>query len=190
MNGWELPFSARFGGKSYAIHGDYRDILEIFSYFEDPNLPEFLRWQIALALFYDEPIPQEHQTEAMQWLASFITGGRSETSGGKRLLDWEKDAPLIVADVNRVAGQEIRALPFVHWWTFLAWFHAIGEGQLSGVVSIRDKLQQGKPLEEQEKIFYREHRQAVELPKRYTREEKAQIARLERLLSGKDGEEE
>lgn len=191
MNGWELPRAAVLGGVKYDINGDYRDILEIFTYLEDPELPVFFRWQIALALFYQKPIPPEHQQQAMDYLAEFITGGRAEkaTSGG-RLLDWQQDAPLIVADINRVAGREIRALPFVHWWTFLAWFHAVGEGQLSGVVAIRDKLRRGKPLEPWEKTFYREHRQIVELPKRRTREEQEQIRSLERLLDGKGGEKE
>jgi len=50
---WELPRQAVFGGVSYPIHSDYRDVLEIFSYFDDPDLPEYLRWRIALARFYE-----------------------------------------------------------------------------------------------------------------------------------------
>ena len=60
MTGWTLPVSAVIGGKTYPIHGDYRDVLEIFSYFEDPDLPECLKWQIGLALFFEGEIPQEH----------------------------------------------------------------------------------------------------------------------------------
>lgn len=88
-----------------------------------------------------------------------------------------------MADVNKVAGCEIRALPFVHWWTFLAWFGAIGEGQLSAVVAVRDKLRRGKKLEEWEREFYRRNRARVELKPRYTPEELAERERLNRLLS-------
>ena len=49
--GWELPQSASIGGACYPIHADYRDVLQIFSCLDDPELPEFLRWHIALALF-------------------------------------------------------------------------------------------------------------------------------------------
>lgn len=181
--GWELPGSAVIGGKRYDIHADYRDILEIFTYLEDPDLPEYLRWQIALALFYEGEIPQEHQQAAMEYLASFINCGKAEAGKpGPKLLDWEQDASVIVADVNKAAGQEIRALPFLHWWTFMSFFHAIGEGQLSTIVSIRDKLRRGKKLEDWEKNFYRENKHRVDMPKRYSREELQEQERLKRLL--------
>lgn len=179
---WSLPVTAELGGKTYPIHADYRDILEIFSYLEDPDLPEYLRWQIALALFYEGEIPQEDQQEAMEQLASFIACGRPEGKPGPKLLDWQQDAPAIIADVNKTAGQEIRALPFVHWWTFMAWFNAIGEGQLSTLVSIRDKLRRGKKLETWEKEFYRENKDRVDMKKRYSQEELAEQARLKELL--------
>ena len=180
---WTLPTEAVIGGKTYPIHADYRDILEIFSYLEDPDLPEYLRWQIALALFYEGDIPAGHQQEAMEYLSTFINCGRQEEAKpGPKLLDWEQDGLTIVADVNRVAGQEIRALPFVHWWTFMAWFHAIGEGQLSTIVSIRDKLRRGKKLEQWEKDFYRENKARVDLKKRYSAEELAEQERLRQLL--------
>ena len=60
MELWQLPQSAVFGGKTYAIHADYRDILEIFTYLQDPDLPESFRWSIALALFYEQPIPEQY----------------------------------------------------------------------------------------------------------------------------------
>lgn len=180
---WALPTETVIGGKAYSIHADYRDILEIFSYLEDPDLPEYLRWQIALALFYEGEIPAKHQQEAMEYLSTFINcGGQEEAKPGPKLLDWEQDALTIVADVNKVAGQEIRALPFVHWWTFIAWFHAIGEGQLSTIVSIRDKLRRGKKLEQWEKDFYRENKARVDLKKRYSAEELAEQERLRQLL--------
>lgn len=183
MTGWELPTSAVIGGKSYQLHADYRDVLEIFLYLDDPDLPEYLRWQIALALFFEEKIPQAHRQEAMEYLAAFITCGRTENNKpGVKLLDWEQDAPMIVADVNKTAGQEIRALPFVHWWTFLSWFNAIGEGQLSTVVSIREKLLKGKKLDKWERDFYRENKQLVDMKKRYSSQELEEQARLKKLL--------
>ena len=180
---WTLPTTAVIGGTEYPIHGDFRDILEIFSYLEDPALPELLRWRIALALFYEGEIPEAHQQEAMEYLSSFIRCGRQETGApGPKLLDWEQDAAVIVADVNKAAGQEIRALPFVHWWTFMAWFHTVGEGQLSAIVSIRDKLRRGKALEKWEKDFYRENKERVDMKKRYSAQELEERARIEEML--------
>ena len=183
ISGWGLPKVAVIGGKQYALHADFRDILEIFSYLDDPDLPEYLRWQIALALFYEGEIPIKNQQEAIEYLLSFLNCGKENPGKpGPKLLDWEQDAPMIVADVNKVAGQEVRALPFVHWWTFLSWFHAVGEGQLSTVVSIRDKLRRGKKLEGWEKDFYRDNKEAVDIRKRYSKEELAQQEKLKRLL--------
>ena len=182
MTGWELPMAASLGGREYAICPDYRDILAVFAALEDPMEPEFVRWEVALALFYAEPIPREHRQEAMEYLASCLTCGRQEGMAGHRLLDWQQDAAVIVADVNKVAGCEIRSLPFLHWWTFLSYFHAIGEGQLSALVAIREKLRTGKKLEKWEQEYYRKHKDRVDLKKRYNAEELAQKARLEALL--------
>lgn len=182
MNIWELPTSAAIGGVEYPIHADFRDILNIFRYLDDPDRPEYLRWRIAIALFYDGEIPDENAREAMEYLAEFISCGNQDTKPGPKLLDWEQDAQVIVADVNKTAGAEIRALPFLHWWTFVAYFNAIGEGQLSTLVSIRDKLRRGKPLEKWEKEYYRKNKEQVDLKTRYSVEELAEQERLKKLL--------
>ena len=180
---WQLPVSARIGGREYPIHADFRDILEVFSYLEDPDLPEYLRWQIAVALFYEGQIPQQHYSQALEYLVDFIGCGQQGEKPGPKLIDWQTDAMAIVSDINRVAGMEIRSLPFVHWWTFMAWFHGIGEGQLSAIVSIRDKLRRGKKLEDWERDFYRENKHRVDMKKRYSREELEEQARIEALLN-------
>lgn len=180
---WNLPDTAQIAGKSYGIHGDYRDILEIFAYLEDPDLPEYMRWKIALALFYEEKIPLQDEREAMEYLAWFIRCGQPEQPGnGLKLLDWQQDAPEIISDVNKVAGTEIRKLPFLHWWTFMSWFHGIGEGQLSAVISIREKLRKGEKLEKWETAFYRENRQKVDMKPRYSRIELEEQEKLNSLL--------
>ena len=186
LNPWVLPDRAVFDGKEYVINADFRDILDIFSYFDDPDLPEYIRWEIALALFYREPIPLRYRQEAMAYLCSFINCGKEEQSvPSAKLLDWQQDAQTIVADVNKVAGCEIRTMPFLHWWTFMAWFNAIGQGQLSTVVSIRDKLRRGQALEKWEKEFYRANRPLVDMKKRYSREELEERSRLQQLLEPK-----
>lgn len=167
MNPWILPTSAEIGGQKFLIHADYRDILDVIRHLNDPGEPEFIRWAVALALFYEGEIPMENRQEAMEHLAEFINCGEAEKGrSGPQLLDWEHDANAIVADVNKVAGQEIRSLPFLHWWTFVACFRAIGEGQLSTLVSIRDKLRRHKKLEKWEQDYVRENREKVELPVR------------------------
>lgn len=182
MTPWILPESVEIGGKVYQLNTDFRDVLEIMQYLDDPDRPEYLRWMIAVALFYEGEIPDEDRQEAMEYLAAFIVCGDKDTKPGPKLLDWEQDAQAIVADVNKVAGTEIRAVPYMHWWTFLSYFQAIGEGQLSTLVSIRDKLRRGKKLEQWEQEYYRKNKGSVDIRKRYSAEELAEQERLKELL--------
>ena len=97
-------------------------------------------------------------------------------------MDWEQDAHAIIADVNKVAGCEVRSLPYLHWWTFLSYFQAIGEGQLSTLVSIRDKIRRGKKLEKWEQDYYRENKNRIDFKKKYSAEDIAEQERLKKLL--------
>jgi len=183
MNGWELPRQARIGSRTYQLHTDYREILHIFSYLQNEDLPEFIRWHIALTLFYEEEISDEDFQEAAAYFCNFVNCGMEETKNpGPQLLHWQQDAQDIVADVNKVAGQEIRDLPYLHWWTFMSWFHGIGEGNLSTLVSVRDKLSRGKKLEPWEQEYYRRNRSRVILPQKYSASELAEQERLKALL--------
>lgn len=187
MSGWDLPTKASIGGEIYGIHADFRDILYLQKYLNDPDLPEFMRWKTALALFYDREIPAKDLEEATRWMVDFLCCGEQPASDAEKapqLIDWERDAQMIVAEVNKVAGQEIRHLPFVHWWTFVAWFNAIGDGQLATVVSIREKLRRGKKLEKFEQEYYRKNKARIDLRRRETVEERAEKERLLTLLDG------
>lgn len=181
---WQLPTSAVIGGEEYPINADFRDVLEVIGYLDDPNEPLYIRWEIALGLFFDGDIPEEHKPEAQRYLASFLVCGQEEQPGKApaKLLDWEQDAAAIVADVNKAAGTEVRSLPFLHWWSFMAFFNAIGEGQLSTIVSIRNKLRKGKKLEKWERDYYRENKHRIDLKPKYSAEELAEQEQLKALL--------
>ena len=186
MSGWALPETAEIGGDTYKINADFRDILDIIARLNGPEREEQTGLYVALALFYEgfEGMPKEDWGEAVGWMFRFLNGGEEERDARPRpkTIDWEQDRAIIVADVNRVAGQEVRALPFCHWWTFLAWFNGIGEGQLSTVVSIREKRRRGKKLTDWEREFYQENRDKVEFRKRYSPREREEQERLKRLL--------
>lgn len=183
MTGWQLPKTAVIGGRSYDLHTDYRDILDIFACLQNRQLPEFLRWHIALALFYEQPVADEDFPQAAEYFRWFVNCGQEECANpGPELLSWEQDAQDIVADVNKVAGQEIRSLPYLHWWTFMGWFQGIGEGNLATLLSIRNKLRRGKKLEGWEQEYYRRNKNRVKLQKNYSAEELAEQERWKALL--------
>ena len=187
MQGWTLPTTVTVGGKPYAVHTDYRDILDIIDHLQNTDDNEQERWYIAMALFYENwrDIPAQNRQEAAERMAEFIACGKTQGKpGAKREIDWQQDAELIVGGVNKVAGCEVRALPYLHWWSFLAWFDAIGEGSFATVVAIRDKLRRGKRLENWELDYYRTHRAVVELRGVESAEEQAEKRRLLALLGG------
>ena len=185
MTPWELPQTTTIGGVRYQLNADFRDVLEIMEYLNDPEKPEILRWQIAVAIFFGcEDFPEEHLQEAMEYLAAFISCGDESSASAPKLLDWEQDAQIIVADVNRVAGMEVRSVPYLHWWTFLSYFRAIGEGQLLTLVSIREKLRTGKKLEQWEREYYHKNPERVILKTKYLAEEEDELDALKRLLGG------
>lgn len=185
---WALPTAAAIGGRSWPIHSDYRDVLDIIAWLAGPqggDLPAEERWYIAMRLFYPDfpAMPRQHWQPASDFMAAFLAGGRPQPAHpGPKLLDWQQDAALIAAGVSQVAGRDVRTLPYLHWWSFLTCFDAIGEGTLSTVVAIRDKLRRGKRLESWELEFYRAHRAEVDLRPALTADEAAARARLQALL--------
>ena len=137
MTAYELPTSLNISGVDFSIRTDFRVIIDILIAMNDPELDDQAKAVVMLQILFEDwqNIPPEHLTEACQKACEFIDCGQTDDNPNKpkpRLMDWEQDGDLIAADVNRAAGQEVRSLPYLHWWTFLSFFHAIGQGQQPG----------------------------------------------------------
>ena len=184
MDVYSLPEAAEFGGRRYALSTDFRQVLKILQVLECPDYPEVIRWRICANLFYTPSLSEEDYDAGLLYLASFLQPGETASGDGRKKLDWQVDALPIIAGVNAAAGQEIRLLNKVHWWTFLSWFHAMPAGELSTRVSIREKLSKGQKLEPWEQEYYRQNKKAVDLKPQYSEEEKAEIERLNAILNG------
>lgn len=165
---YELPTKLNIGGVDYGIRGqgDFRVIISTFSVLEDTKLNKNERIMVALGIFYDEvdtiddinAIPDlEEAVRQMYW---FFDAGRPEGGiAGKKLIDWDNDSAMICSAINQVAGKEIRELPYLHWWTFIGYYMAIGESTMTTVISIRDKIAHNKKLEKWERQYRRENPQ-------------------------------
>lgn len=184
MDPWCLPQSLRFGGEDWKIRPDFRIILRIFRVLRRGQWPLGIRWLGALRLFYEAPVPGELTGEAVRALCRFINGGQEPGRPGPVLFDWDADADLIAADMNHVAGLEIRQQPFVHWWTFLAWFRAMGEGQFATLVRIRAKRLRGQSLEDWERQLCREEPERTRPPR-----DPGDAAQKQAILKMLDGED-
>lgn len=178
---WSLPAALCVGARQIPIRADFRQVLAVLMTLEDDRLPLFARWRKALRLFYCAPIAPEERQEAMEQLCGFISCYQPQQPG-PRLMSWAHDAQLIVAQINQVAGREVRQEQFLHWWTFLGYFHALGPGPFCQVVAIREKLRCGKPLDETEQKLCRENPSMVRLPDSYSVQQEKM--RLEQLLKG------
>lgn len=174
MTGWDLPAALTVGGREYRINADYRDVLEVISFLQDEDA--LTGRYVALSLFYEDFdfMPREDYFQAMEEMTRFIDLGEDPEEGPTppKTIDWEQDRTVIVSEINKVAGLEVRALPFLHWWTFMGYFGAIGEGQLSTLVTIREKLRKGKKLESWEQDYYRRNRSRIDFKRQYTADEK------------------
>lgn len=166
-----LPTQLEVGGAEYAIRSDYRAVLDICAALSDQELEGQEKADVLLNIFYPEleTMPPEHYEEAVQQCLRFINGGEEERPGkSPRLVDWEQDFPYIIAPINRVAGKEIRAVEYMHWWTFLASYQEIGDCTFAQIVRIRDKLARGNSLDKQDREWYRRNRNLVDFKNKYT----------------------
>lgn len=157
---YSLPTSVQTkDGRTYHItnNGDYRVVLECFTACNDMELSgEDEQILASLLIFYNEftdfddvvSTDSETLTELAKFMFDFFNCGQPEDRLGatrhKKLIDWQDDEMLIVSAINNVAHTEIRSLEYLHWWTFMGYYLAIGESVLSTVVGIRDKISRGK----------------------------------------------
>jgi hypothetical protein len=168
---FELPTTVTVGDKEYNIRkkGDYRVILDVFNALNDSELDTQYRIYTALIIFYEDINSIEdivntfgdNLQEAVNAMELFFNCG--EESIGARvpyiLIDWKKDSQMIASAVNQVAKTEVRALDYLHWWTFMGYYLAIGESPFATIVSIRSKIKRGKKLEKYEQDFRKENPQ-------------------------------
>lgn len=183
MSAWELPTSLEIGGVGYHIRTDYRAILQILSCLGSSEYEDDEKRMIFFIIFFPtyEEIPESCYKEALEKAVEFIDMGMKEDRKKRpTTMDWAKDSTLIIPAVNRVMGQEVRALKYLHWWTFLGAYMEIGESLFSSVLNIRQKQAKGKKLEDYEKEFYRENRNLIDLNKasKRSQEETDELRRL------------
>lgn len=153
-----LPTTINVGGRPYDIRADFRNVLNIFSAFNDPDLNDREKAYICLCRLYADfkSMPEKDIREALEKALKFLEcEAIHEDKPSPRTVNWVKDEQLIFPAVNCVAGMEVRALPFLHWWTFFGYFQSIDHDSLCGyVMTIRQKRARGKKLEKHEREFY------------------------------------
>lgn len=164
MLDYTLPKSAVINGETIAIRSDFRPILDICVALQDDELTDRDKAFVVLKIFYERFIP--FSEEALNYAFWFINGGAGGEGDGQaqsqqKLLDWQQDFPLIISAVNKVAGCELRALDYVHWWTFLGYFQEIDDCLFARVVAYREKRARGKKMDDTDKDFYKRFKHLI-----------------------------
>lgn len=163
---YAIPTVVDIDGREFKIrnNGDYRMVLDCFSALNDLELNTEERLFASLIIFYEDlndlydiqEFNEEALTTAVTKMFEFFNCGSDGQNAKKvsyKLVDWDADSQMICSAVNKVAGTEVRAVPYMHWWTFMGYYSAIGECTMSTVVRIRDKIMRGKKLEKEEREF-------------------------------------
>lgn len=162
---YSLQTSVQIGQASFEIRnkGDFRMVLDCFEALNDEELTPQEQMYSALIIFYEglnslEDLLEQGDLipELYKEMVKFFNGGEEEIQSnteGYKLIDWKKDSNLLCSAINNVAKTEIRALKYLHWWTFLGYYTAMGECTLSTIISIRYKIAKNEKLEKHEQKF-------------------------------------
>lgn len=163
---YTIPISVDVGGRELKIRnkGDYRIVLDCFSALNDLELNTEERLFASLIIFYEDfedlmdfqNIEEEELSTAVIKMYEFFNCGEDSQNAKKvpyKLVDWDGDAQMICSAINKVANTEIRSVEYMHWWTFMGYYSAIGECPLATVIHIRDKIMRGSKLEKNEREF-------------------------------------
>jgi len=164
----ELPTTVTLDGRLLYLNTDWRDIKHCIKILSDDKLSDAVKANACLQIFVDNYMDIADGQNAIEALYNFIDCGEppANSKGMPKEMDWDIDFSAIISDMNKVAGREIRREPYVHWFEFVAWYHAIGEGNLTYRVNIRRKLQKRDKLtpdesdwvrRNPEKAFLRDH---------------------------------
>lgn len=166
---YSLPTTVEINNHQFNItnNGDYRMVVDCFIALNDTDLDEKFRVVTCLLIFYEEfktveqviDYLEENGYDIVNKMYEFFNCGSDDVGARTkhRVIDWEKDEQMICSAINKVANKEIRFEPYIHWWTFMGYFNAVGESVLSTVVSIRDKVARHKKLESYEKEFKKDN---------------------------------
>ena len=195
MDVWKLPKSVNVNGKEYRIRSDYRAVLDILCAINDPDIVAGMSeeeknleiYTTILAIFYEDfdNLPTEDWEEALKTAKDFIDCGFKGDKKKPQLMDWKKDAKILIPAINKVAHEDIRDKKYLHWWTFMGLFMEIGESLFSTITNIREKVSKGKKLDSWEKEFYSSNKELVDLkatPER-SEEEKEELRRAFGLVN-------
>lgn len=163
---WSLPKSVKIDGKEYKIRNgcDYRVVLDVIAVLGDKELGDREKAQCALFIFYEDLTGLKNYSAAIDEMLTIIGCGEKDDKGddSPKLMDWQQDFKHIAPPISRTLGYSVRdAEKYTHWYDFIGAYGEIGDCYWSQVVSLRQKLRDGKKLDKQDRAFYEKHKKDI-----------------------------
>lgn len=118
-----LPATVEIGGASVLIKTGYRTGIQV-ARIADSELPQHLIVASILGLYFGCDLPGDADAAFSAAMAFYRCGDEAPT-GKKhaRLLDWDHDAGMVLADFRREYGIDLAdPATKLHWWVFMAYF--------------------------------------------------------------------
>jgi len=178
-----LATEIELDGRLLYLNTDWRDIRQIIDMLNDKAIHDQVKVQACLEIFVDNAEDIADGQAALEALFNFIDCGDPPASSKAlpKEMDWKLDFSAIISDMNKVAKcEDIRALPYMHWFTFVSIYNAIGEGNLSYRTNIRRKLRKADKLSPDERDWVRRN------PDKAYLKDDAATSRVDRIDNGEE----
>lgn len=163
-----LPTTVKVDGIERAIRSDYRAALDVCIAMQDDELKDYDKIAVVLDILYSEIIEPQLYTEALAQALNFLSCGTDDKQAQNiqtkttDLIFWQFDFDIFVPALNRVAGRDIRGMEYLHWWSFVSMFQEIGDCFFSRVMAIREAKSTGRKLTDEEKAFWKKHKDTID----------------------------
>lgn len=172
-------------GTEYSIHSDFREWIRFESLITNADVPENLKFFIALRLIFADIVPEDFHA-AHEFIGWFYRGGKElpddkENSGGialtsRRVYDYEYDSDYIFAAFMEQYGIDLSEIPYLHWWKFLALFKGLHDCKMTDIMGYRG-AEITDDLPDSRKAFLMDMQELFELPVSLTEQRRIEAAR-------------
>ena len=175
-------------GTEYPIHSDVREWIRFESLLANADVPESLKFFIALRLIFADNVPDDFHA-AHEFVSWFYRGGKELPANGgsdisltsRRVYDLEYDSEYIFAAFLEQYGIDLSDIPYLHWWKFIALFKGLHDCKMTDIIGYRGaEITDDMPKSRQ--AFLMDMQEMFELPVSLTEQRRIEAAK--RFLEG------
>lgn len=176
-----LPATVRIGEADVSLRTGYRVGIQVARAI-DSGLSQAIIAGAILRLYYGDAVPADADAAiiaAMEFHRCGTPAPKPSRARPKRLLDWDHDAGMILADFRREYAVDLAdAATRMHWWAFMAYFDNLSaDSEVKRAMYYRYASRPRDMTKGEAKRFH-ELKRAYALPPRTVTEAEAREAEL------------